>query len=316
MWWIETAGLDGLRLDTFPYVGRAFWHDFHAQLHAVYPHLTTVGEIFNPDPTITSYFAGGVAQQGIDTGLNTPFDFPTYFTLRNVLISGASMKQIEEVLRQDRLYPHPQNLVTFFGNHDTTRFLSEKGATIDELKLAFALLATMRGTPQIYSGDEIAMHGGEDPDNRRNFPGGFQYASNLGESAFSPAGRTPQQQDAFSWASALFRFRIKHPALQIGQQQNIFADDTAFAFVRASDVDRGCSTTRKNENSERFLIVVNNSDQPRQLSINTEETAVEGCTHFEPVLNVDSDSAVEPTLEIARLHLLAKAHGFTLYRLQ
>jgi neopullulanase len=77
------------------------------------------------------------------------------------------------VFCQDRLHPHPQNLVTFFGNHDTTRFLNETGATRDELKLAFALLATVRGMPQVYSGDEIAMQGGEDPDNRRNFPGGF-----------------------------------------------------------------------------------------------------------------------------------------------
>ena len=85
LWWVETANLDGIRLDTFPYVDRAFWHDFHATLHSVYPHLTTVGEIFDRDPEVTSYFAGGVAHQGIDTGLDTPFDFPVYFALRDVL---------------------------------------------------------------------------------------------------------------------------------------------------------------------------------------------------------------------------------------
>ena len=56
IWWIESGTLDGLRLDTFPYVDRSFWQDFHTELHALYPHLTTVGEIFNPDPTIVSYF--------------------------------------------------------------------------------------------------------------------------------------------------------------------------------------------------------------------------------------------------------------------
>jgi neopullulanase len=315
IWWIETAGLDGLRLDTFPYVGRAFWHDFHAQLHAIYPHFTTVGEIFNPDPTITSYFAGGVVQQGIDTGLDTPFDFPMYFTLRDVLIRGASMKKIEDVLRQDRLYPHPQNLVTFFGNHDTTRFLSERGATVDELKLAFALLATMRGTPQIYSGDEIAMQGGEDPDNRRNFPGGFHDAVDANERAFSSAGRAPQEQDTFAWASALFGFRKQHPVLQNGEQQNIFVDDTAFAFVRAGDVRKGCSESRQSEKIERFLIVVNNADHPRQLSINTEETAAQGCVHFEPALTV-SNSVAEATMEGTTLHILVNSHGFRMYRLR
>ena len=59
LWWVETANLDGIRLDTFPYVDRAFWHDFHATLHSVYPHLTTVGEVFHRDPEVTSFFAGG-----------------------------------------------------------------------------------------------------------------------------------------------------------------------------------------------------------------------------------------------------------------
>jgi glycosidase len=316
MWWIETAGLDGLRLDTFPYVGRAFWHDFHTQLHFIYPHVTTVGEIFNPDPTITSYFAGGVVQQGIDTGLDTPFDFPIYFALRDVLIHGVPMRRLEDVLRQDRLYPHPQNLVTFFGNHDTTRFLSEKGATVDELKLAFALLATMRGMPQLYSGDEVGMQGSEDPDNRRNFPGGFHDVKDANEDAFSSAGRTPQEQDMFAWASMLFRFRKLHPVLQIGEQQNIFADDTAFAFIRTRDIHTGCSTANQGEKLDRFLIVVNNSDHPRTLSIDTQETAAEGCAHFTPALIGDSNSNVAPSMDGTTLQVLVNPHNFEFYRIR
>lgn len=316
MWWIEKAGLDGLRLDTFPYVGRAFWHDFHEQLHAIYPHLTTVGEIFNPDPTITSYFAGGVVQQGIDTGLDTPFDFPMYFTLRNVLIHGAPMKQLEDVLRQDRLYPHPQNLVTFFGNHDTTRFLSEKDATTDELKLAFALLATIRGMPQIYSGDEIGMQGGEDPDNRRNFPGGFHNVKGASESGFSSANRTPQEQDTFAWTSKLFEFRKQHSALQTGEQQNIFADDSAFAFIRTRDIHKSCVGAGRDEKPDRFLIVINNFSQARQLVINTEETAAAGCVHFVPKLSSGGDSAAEPTMDGSTLHVFVNPHGFALFQLR
>jgi neopullulanase len=313
IWWIETAELDGLRLDTFPYVGRSFWRDFHAQLHTIYPRLTTVGEIFNSDPTITSYFAGGVMQQGIDTGLDTPFDFPMYFTLRNALIHNASMTQLGGVLRQDRLYPHPQNLVTFFGNHDTTRFLSEKDATRDELKLAFALLATMRGMPQVYSGDEIAMQGGADPDNRRNFPGGFPESKDGNGDAFLSAGRTPDEQDTFAWASMLLGLRKQHPALQTGEQQNIFADDSAFAFIRAHDTHKGCSRDDQGK-MERLLIVVNNSDQSRQLSINTQETAAEGCTQFISATSRDSNG--QPSMDGTILHVLVEPHGFGLYQLR
>jgi glycosidase len=129
IWWIETAGLDGLRIDTFPFVGRAFWSQFHEQLHSLYPNLTTVGEVFNGDPTITSFFAGGVSHEGIDTGLYTPFDFPMYFSLRDVLLHGKPMSDLARVFADDHLYPRPERLVPFFGNHDTRRFLSEPGAT-------------------------------------------------------------------------------------------------------------------------------------------------------------------------------------------
>ncbi|MBB6145110.1 glycosidase [Silvibacterium bohemicum] len=283
VWWVETAGLDGLRLDTFPYVGRAFWHDFHAELHTLYPHLTTVGEVFNPDPTITSFFAGGVEHAGIDTGLDTPFDFPTYFALRGVLTHDMPMSKLDDVLRQDRLFPHPERLVTFLGNHDTTRFLDEPGATVADLKLAFALLATLRGMPQIYSGDEIAMRGGEDPDNRHDFPGGFPGDS---ANAYQSTGRTPEEASIFEDVSRLMHFRAEHPALLTGQQQDLFADDSAFVFLRSADIHSGCSA----DGSARILVAINKANQPRELSIPTSMTALENCSQFKPELGAPSVS--------------------------
>ena len=277
IWWVQTAGLDGLRLDTFPYVSRSFWHDYHAALHGLYPNLTTVGEVFNGDPTITSYFAGGATHDGIDTGLDTPFDFPVYMMLRKILAEKQPMYQLEDVLRQDRLYPHPERLVTFFGNHDTTRFLSEPGATVADLKMAFALIATMRGMPQVYSGDEIAMQGGKDPDNRRDFPGGFAGDK---QNAFTSAGRSGDAADVFTWSSSLFHLRAEHPALQTGQQQDLFRDKTVFGFVRAADTAHGCTAN----GPERFLIVANHSPDPRTIEIPAVDTALEGCTHLEPLL--------------------------------
>src|SRR6202000_2764432 len=86
---------------------------------------------------------------------------------------GDSAKKIVTVLRQDRFYPHPELLVTLLDNHDRPRFLTEAGGSDDKLKLGLSLLATVRGIPQLYYGDEIGIPGGGDPDNRRDFPGGF-----------------------------------------------------------------------------------------------------------------------------------------------
>ena len=101
------------------------------------------------------------------------------------------MQKIVTVLQHDELYPNPEMLVTFLGNHDNRRFLGEKDSSPAKLKAAFSLLLTMRGIPQVYSGDEIAMSGGDDPDNRRDFPGGFPGDPRI---AFTPAGRTPEQK--------------------------------------------------------------------------------------------------------------------------
>ena len=196
LWWTESSGIDGFRIDTFPYVPRAFWSYYLLGLFKAYPSFFAVGEVYNFDPTVTSYFAGGqTGFDGIDTHLPTPFDFPMNSAIREVINHGAPAKKIVDVLRQDRLYPHPELLVTFMGNHDMKRFLTDAGGSIEKLKLAFSLLATMRGIPQLYYGDEIAMPGGEDPDNRHDFPGGFPGDQN---DAFTSAGRTPEQQDVFA----------------------------------------------------------------------------------------------------------------------
>src|SRR5271170_7922828 len=174
IWWTETSGLDGFRVDTFPYVPRRFWSAWNAGLHTIYPRLTTIGEVFHPNPEVTSFFAGGQRRwDGIDSGVTTVFDFPLYFTLRDVLLRGASAAKIADVLRRDELYPHPENLITFFANHDIARFASAPGSSLAKEKLAFGLVLTLRGIPELYYGDEIAMSGGDDPDNRRDFPGGW-----------------------------------------------------------------------------------------------------------------------------------------------
>jgi glycosidase len=271
VWWIEQAGLDGLRLDTFPYVGREFWKRFHAEIHSLYPRVTTVGEVFNPDATITSAFAGSVTRNGVDTGLDTPFDFPSYFGLRDVLLHGAPMSKLTEVWRLDALYPHPERLVPFEGNHDTSRFLSEAGATPEKLKLAFAILATMRGMPQIYSGDEIAMMGGEDPDNRQDFPGGF---GGDAQNAFVDGSRTAAQKDMHDWVKGLLDMRRAHGALLTGEQQVLEAGADTMAYVRGDNLRWGCSV---NAGEGRVLVVVNKGDKPGVLDLPMSHTALAGC---------------------------------------
>jgi neopullulanase len=307
LWWVETANLDGIRLDTFPYVSRAYWQNFHAALDSVYPHLTTVGEVFHRDPEVTSYFAGGIKHQGIDTGLDTPFDFPAYFALRDTLAHDKPMTELAEVLRQDDLYPHPERLVPFIGNHDTTRFLTDANGSEPRLKLALGLLAVLRGMPQIYSGDEIGMSGGADPDNRHDFPGGFATDPH---NAFTEAGRTPQQQEIFTWTASLLALRFAHIALQSGMEQNLFADEDGFAFVRA--IHRGgCLQDRSADRARApMLIIVNKSAKTKTIDLPMAETALGGCTTFTPQAPAADN---RPMIQNGTLHIEEPAETMSIY---
>jgi len=265
VWWAESTGLDGFRLDTFPYVPRSFWSAWHAGLHRLYPYLTTVGEVFHPDPSVTSFFAGGQRRfDGIDSGLNTLFDFPMFFALRDVLLQNAPAGRIADVLRHDSLYVHPDTLITFFANHDVARLASADGSSPTKIQAAFGLTLTLRGIPELYYGDEIGMAGGGDPDNRRDFPGGWPGDP---KNAFTAEGRTAEQQELFAYVQTLLRLRREHPALQNGKLWHLFSDETSYVFLRETE-------------EERVVVAFNNSTEPRALKIPLNDTPAAGPAGF------------------------------------
>jgi glycosidase len=274
LWWAEETGIDGYRLDTFPYVSRQFWSEWHRALRQVYPRMTTVGEVMNGDPVITSFFAGDRAQNdGIDSGVTAVFDYPFYYALREGLIENNSPARIVGVLAEDHLYPHPDLLVTFAGNHDVSRLASEKAASLDKIKLAFSIVLTMRGTPELYYGDEIGMTGGNDPDNRRDFPGGFPGDK---QSAFTQSGRTPEQQEIFSHVQKLLSLRKEHPALRHGQLWHISWDESSYAFARTTS-------------EERLLVVFNSGATTKTLRLPFAGTPLQGAQKLTPLLGKGGD---------------------------
>ena len=291
MWWAETGALDGFRLDTFPYVDRRFWHDFHSDIHGIYPRFKTVGEVSGFDPVIAAYFAGGKKTAGIDTGVDTVFDFTLYAALRKVILHDAPSNLLEQVLQDDWLFPRPEWLVTFLGNHDTPRFMGETGATPERLKLAFSLLLTMRGIPQIYAGDEIGMPGGDDPDNRRDFPGGFPGDT---RNAFTAAGRTVEEQKIFDHIRSLLHLRQQHSALRWGKYIHIFSDEHTFAYLR--DL-RDPGKLPRGERRECLLMLMNNAGQPRTVEVEIGDTPLATAKTLTRVM-AEHEASLSPGLKI------------------
>jgi len=279
IWWTEISGLDGFRVDTLPYVPRKFWSSWNAQLHRLYPRLTTIGEVFHPDPAVTSFFVGGQRRSdGIDSGVTTVFDYPLYFALRDVLLGGAPAGRIADILRHDSLYANPSLLVTFFGNHDVARFASGANSSPAKLKLAFGLALTLRGIPQLYYGDEIGLPGGDDPDNRRDFPGGW---TGDPRNAFTTAGCTLDQQEMFAYVQALLRVRAQHEALRGGGLWHLISDDASYVFLRETE-------------DERILVAFNNSAQPREVRIPVRDTPAQGAAGIQ-LLFGDANGSASPS---------------------
>ena len=252
LWWIGTTGLDGIRQDTLPYVPRTFWRDWSAALHREYPRLRIVGEMWDGDPGLVSFFQGGAARfDGVDSGIDTLFDFPLFYPVRRAFAEGKPIKEVATMLAHDQLYRDPASLLTFAGNHDTPRFMNETGASADGLRLAFTFLLTARGLPMIYAGDEIGMPGGGDPDNRRDFPGGW---AGDARDAFTEAGRTPAEQSIFERVRALAHLRAELPALRRGRHVSLAVGDQAYAYARVAE-------------GGAVIVVINNGTAPAELDV-------------------------------------------------
>ena len=252
LWWVGMIGVDAVRQDTLPYVPRSYWAKWTAALKRQYPHLTILGEMLNANPKLVSFFQGGRRQfDGVDSGVDTLFDFPLYFVLRDVFANGQAMTNLDRVLAADTNYVNARTLVTFVGLHDMPRFMSEAGATIDGLQLAFTFLFTTRGTPMIYYGDEIALRGGGDPDNRRDFPGGWPEDQH---NAFVPAGRTSEEALVYDHVRKLIALRRELEPLRHGATIPLHSSGQARAYARVTD-------------NSSVIVALNNDSRPQTLRL-------------------------------------------------
>ncbi|MGH9905551.1 MAG: alpha-amylase family glycosyl hydrolase [Pyrinomonadaceae bacterium] len=243
LWWIGVTGLDGIRMDTWQYAPNSFWQRWNAALKREFPRFRVVGEVKDGDVVHTSFFQGGVVRfDGVDSGLDSLLDFPLFYPTRRAFAEGRNLDDVAKTLAKDYLYTNSEILVTILGGHDDGRFMSERGATLEGLKLANAFVLTTRGVPQLYYGDEIAMTGPDEPSTRQDFPGGFPGDKRNG---FTKEGRTKEEQDVFEYIRKLNYLRRELGPLRRGELVNLYVSGQQYAYAR---------TTR----NEAVLVVINN----------------------------------------------------------
>ena len=230
LWWIAATGIDGIRQDTIQYMPRPFIRDWSGAILKQYPKFWMVGEVFEEDSAQTAFFQGGkTGWDNVDTKLPSVFDFKLWRTSQEVFTGVKPARALRDVLKYDGLYGNVNNLTTISSNHDTKRFMSNEGATVEGAMLHLAFLLSVRGIPQIYYGEEMGFTGGGDPFNRADFPGGWR-----GDKVdkFTKAGRTADEQKMFEWTQDWIKLRRENLAVKKGETVDLYYDDNVYVFAR------------------------------------------------------------------------------------
>jgi alpha-amylase len=262
--WVKETGIDGIRMDTAKHVERGFWNYFKTQIRGKYPEVSLIGEVleFNIDD-LTNYQKFW--------GFDSLFDFPVQKTIMDVFVYGQSLTMFYSpynmgfgIFEHDNAYSNQNRLVSLLDNHDLScRFMTaalkacsnDYRKATDILKLALTFIFTTRGIPQVYYGTEVALEGGSDPDNRRDFPW-----NKIG----SDNEVLPQykiEKEVFDYTKKLIKLRKKHDALHAGTFVSLYVDHFIFAFLNCFDNDVVITIINNGENemSEPLKISINNN---------------------------------------------------------
>lgn len=240
IWWIEYAGLSGLRIDTYGYSDPGFLTEYTKRLTAEYPHINMVGEEWNKQPAVVSHWLRGKANfDGYVSHMPSMMDFPLTLTMREALANKESENVFDDVYQTvslDYMYPDPSNLVLFESNHDMPRLYSVVNEDVDRWKMDIAFVMTMPRIPQFYSGDELLMKSQtkvrDDSSYREDFPGGW-----TGDKvdAFTGAGLSAKQRDAQAFVRKLANWRKTSAVVQHGKLMHYGPEQNTYVYFRYDD---------------------------------------------------------------------------------
>lgn len=278
IWWIEYAGIDGIREDTYPYCNQYAMSDWVKEILIEYPTLNIVGEIWTGEPAfLAAYQRENKFGIKPDSHLPCVTDFGLSDALRDYLSGKKNLDGVFNTLAKDYLYHDANNLLTFIDNHDIARGLFTANNDVDKYKIALTILLTTRGIPKILYGSEIGIVGDERHGTIRSvFPGGFEDDS---QNAFTESGRNNYQNDIFDFTKNLIEIRKNYYSLSEGRLIHFFPFNNIYVYFRVTE-------------NEKTMIVINGNDADAEVDLqNYKETL--GLT--KKIKNIKSEKELEIT---------------------
>lgn len=269
IWWIEYAGVDGFRIDTYPYNDPVFMANWAKTILAEYPSFAMFGETFVRGAVNQAAFAeGDMIHRGIDTHLQGVTDFQGLWSITEAMTKpfgwDDGIMKIYTNLSKDFIYKDPTRNVVFLDNHDLSRFYSVVGQNQDKLKSALAWLLTTRGIPQLYYGTEILMKGFSNPDGyvREDFPGGWKDDK---DNKFTEKGRSQSENELYNYIAKIANYRKNNAVLQNGKLMQYIPQDGVYVYFRYND-------------TKTVMIIMNTNDKESNLNTERFKQRIKGFT--------------------------------------
>ena len=258
IWWIEYAGLGGLRIDTYPYSEKSFSNAWTLAISNEYPNFNMVGEEWSLNPIIPSYWQKGkVNPDGFQSGLPSLMDFPLQNAIYEGLTEPESWNQglvkLYSVLANDLVYPNPNNLVIFLDNHDMSRFFTQVKEDKDLFKIGLSLICTMRGIPQIYYGTEINFanpKSNEHGEIRGDFLGGWPTDV---KDAVTGSQLSVNEKNTQDFLAKLLNWRKGNEAVAQGKLMHFAPADGIYTYFRYT-------------NKSKVMVIVNKNSHESQVN--------------------------------------------------
>jgi len=287
IWWVEYTGLDGFRIDTYPYPDQAYLADMAKDILNEYPGIGMFAEIWDHGVPMQGWFSGGFKARKDDSALPSVLDFQIYFAINEALNKDFGWTEgsarLYYVLAQDFLYRDAFSNVIFLDNHDQSRFFSVVGENLTKYKAGINWLMTLRGTPHLYYGTEILMKNFSDPDGkvRSDFSGGWKEDR---QNKFESAGRTPEEEEAFRHLQKLAQWRKQSKAVLGGKLMQFVPEKGLYVYFRYAEgetvmVIANCSKTTNTLDAMRYDERLNGKRSGRDVisgnSINLEALVLE-----------------------------------------
>lgn len=251
--WIQHYGIDGFRHDATKHIPTTFWRALTLKLkQETNSPLYQLGETYGNKELIGSYIGSGM--------MDGQFDFNLYFDARAAFAKDdVNFEKVAETLQQSIDFYGSHHLMgNISGNHDLPRFASLAGGGLsfsedarkagwerdvkmgsdsayDKMAMLIAFLSAIPGVPVLYYGDEIAMPGAGDPDNRRMM-------------VFD--GLNDKQKALKATVAKLFALRTSHLSLMYGEtkvyakentmiiERNYFSEQIIFVFNKSKNIQK------------------------------------------------------------------------------